>query len=256
MTKKIIGMLGVFIFSSFLLTTDLVATEITIAVSANVSYAIEPLKKAFHQTHPHTKVRVILGSSGKLTAQIRHGAPYQLFMSANMLYPHRLYSDKLALTKPIVYAQGSLALLSTTVRDYTSGIFILKDPSIHKIAIANPKTAPYGVATVEALKNAKLYRSLKDKFVYGESISQTVIYTTRATDIGIVAKSSLYAPQLLQYKEAIHWAEVDAQLYTAIDQGMVILKEGKDNNEVKAFYDFILSKEAKRILLAFGYRVL
>ncbi len=251
MTKKIIAMFGFFIFSSFL-----IAGEIIVAVSANVSYAIEPLKKAFHQRHPHTNVTVILGSSGKLTAQISHGAPYQLFMSANMLYPHTLYRDKLAMTKPIVYAQGALAILSTKERNYCAEIFILKDPSIQKIAIANPKTAPYGVATVEALKNAKLYKKLKDKFVYGESISQTVIYATRATDIGIVAKSSLYAPQLLQYKEAIHWAEVDEHLYTAIDQGMVILKEGKDNNEVKAFYDFMLSKEAKRILVAFGYRVL
>ena len=239
----------------FMFTNLLTAGEINIAVAANVSYAIEDLKQAFYKNHPETKIQVILGSSGKLTTQIRHGAPFGLFMSANVKYPTALYEEKIAITKPVVYAEGTLAILSVKKRNYCAEIFILKDPSIHKIAMANPKTAPYGVAAKEALDNARLYEKLKSKFVYGESISQTVIYATTAADIGIVAKSSLFSPQLSHYKEAIHWTEVDASLYTPIEQGMVILKDAKGNAEVKAFYDFMLSSKAKEILKQFGYKV-
>ncbi len=238
-----------------LLGNVLFASTITIAVAANVSYAIKPLIKAFNRLNPETKVNVILGSSGKLFAQMTHGAPYTLFMSADMKYPNTLYKNGMTVTKPVIYAQGALAMLSQKERNYSAKIEVLTSPDIKKIAIANPKTAPYGAAAVEALQNAKLYTLLKEKFVYAESISQTVTYATTAADIGIVALSSLYAPQMLQYKETTHWVDVEESLYTPIDQGMVILKNAKDNVEVKAFYDFMLSKKAKEILTSFGYKV-
>ena len=231
------------------------AGEITIAVAANVSYAIESLKKEFNVLHPETKVQVILGSSGKLTAQIKHGAPYGLFMSANMKYPEALYNDKVAVTKPVVYAQGALAFLSLKERNFDANMTVLKSKDIKKIAIANPQTAPYGVAAAEALKNAGVYEELKEKFVYGESISQTVAYATTAADIGIIAKSSLYSPQMSHFKESIHWSDINETLYTPIDQGMVILKKAEGNTEVKAFYDFMLSPKAKEVLKHFGYKV-
>ena len=244
------------VLSIFLTFSILYAGEISRAVAANVSYAIEALKKEFKTVHPETNIQVILGSSGKLTAQIAHGAPYDLFMSANMTYPDTLYKEKMAVTKPVVYAQGALAFLSEKEQSYGVGMVVLNSPAVQKIAIANPKTAPYGVAAVEALKNAKLYEALKEKFVYGESISQTVAYATTAADIGIIAKSSLYSPQMSHFKETIHWSDVDENLYRPIDQGMVILKRGEGNVEVKAFYDFILSQRAKEILKSFGYKVL
>ena len=232
------------------------AGQINIAVAANVSYAIEELKKEFNTLYPETKVQVILGSSGKLTAQIKHGAPFELFMSANMKYPQRLYKEGIAVTKPIVYAEGALAFLSVKKRDFCAEIDVLKEKDIQKIAIANPRTAPYGIATVEALKNAKVYDGVKEKFVYGESISQTVAYASTAADIGFIAKSSLYSPQMAHFKEGINWSDVDETLYTPISQGMVILKKGEGNSEVKAFYDFMRSAKAKEILKRFGYKVL
>ncbi len=232
------------------------AGEISIAVAANVSYAIEPLKKTFYILHPETKIQVILGSSGKLTAQIKHGAPYDIFMSANMKYPEALYEEKIAITKPLVYAQGALAYLSVKKQDFSKGMDILKDKNIEKIAIANPKIAPYGIATIEALKSANIYEEIKEKFVYGESISQTVAYATTAADIGFIAKSSLYSPQMAHFKEGIHWSDVDETLYTPISQGIVILKNGEGDSEVKAFYEFMLSKKAKDILKNFGYKVI
>ena len=238
-----------------LFSTYSMAGTIQIAVAANVSYAIDDLKKAFNKIHPDTKVQVVLGSSGKLTAQIKHGAPYQLFMSANMKYPEALYKDKVAVTEPVVYAQGTLAYLSNEAQDFSKGMALIKDENTKKIAVANPKTAPYGKAAVEAMKNASVYEEVKNKFVFAESISQTVSYTVTATDIGLIAKSSLYSPKMKQYKKGIHWAEVDSKLYTPIKQGIVILKKGEFNAEVKAFYDFILSQNAKKILIDFGYLV-
>ena len=243
--KKIVGII-------FLSLSILSAKEIQIAVAANVSYAIKDLKKAFHKKYPKTQVNVILGSSGKLTAQIKFGAPYGLFMSANMKYPNMLYKEKIAKTKPVVYAQGALALWSVKKQDYTKGISVLKNADIHKIAIANPKTAPYGEAAKELLENVKLYSVLKEKFVYGESISQTISYTSTVADIGLIAKSALFSPQMSRYKKNIHWSDINASSYTPINQGMVILKESE---EIRAFYDFILSSEAKEILKKFGYTI-
>lgn len=243
------------ILLSLLFALTLNAETINIAVAANVSYAIDELKAEFAKEHPETKIRVTLGSSGKLTAQIKNGAPYGLFMSANMRYPNALYTEGIAITKPIVYAQGGLAFLSVRKYDLSKGIVLLHNKQIKKIAIANPKTAPYGIATVEALKNAKIHEAIRSKFVYGESISQTVSYTVTATDIGIIAKSSLYSSKMKQFKENVHWMPLDPSLYTPIQQGIVLLKYANKNRAYQAFYNFILSPKAKAIFKKYGYLI-
>ena len=243
------------IVGTLLSVGSLSAGTITIAVAANVSYAMDELKTEFNKAYPKTKVEVTLGSSGKLTAQITHGAPYQLFMAADMSYPKALYTDGIATTKPRVYAQGTLSYLSSKPQDFSKGIRLVESPTIQKIAVANPKTAPYGKASVEAMKKVGLYEKVKNKFVFAESISQAVSYAVTATDIGFIAKSSLYSPQMAQYKEGIHWADVDTRLYTPINQGVVMLKNGEKNSEVKAFYDFVLADKAKEIFKKYGYLV-
>jgi len=238
-----------------ILSTLLNAGKITVAVAANVSYAINDLKKEFHTLYPNINVQIILGGTGKLVAQIKHKAPYDILMGANMMYPKSLYKSAEAITRPIVYAQGSLAYLSTKKIDFSKGITLLLSETIKKIAIANPKTAPYGEASVEALKNAKLYEKVKSKLVYGESISQTLTYAVRATDIGLIAKSALFSPNLAHLKKGLNWTELDPKLYTPIDQGIVLLKHGEKNAEASAFYAFILSQKAKTIFEKFGYIV-
>ena len=244
----------VLLFTAFL-ASPLFSGSINIAVAANVSYAIETIKKEFNKLHPDIKVIVTLGSSGKLTAQIKNGAPYELFMSANMKYPETLYDDKIATTKPIVYAQGSLAYLSIKEQDFSKGMNLLENSSINKIAIANPKTAPYGKAAVEAMRNAGVYKNIVEKFVYAESVSQTVSYTVTAADIGLIAKSALYSPNMSHFKEGINYSDVDSKLYTPINQGIVLLKSNKNANQVEKFYKFMLSAKAKKILNDFGYLV-
>ena len=238
-----------------LLSSFTMAESIKIAVSANVSYAINDLKKEFNRLYPDIKVEVTLGSTGKLTAQIKNNAPYQILMGANMVYPQTLYKEGFAVTRPLVYAKGALVYLSRKKQDFSKGIELLKSDNIKKIAVANPKTAPYGIASIEALKNAKIYNDIKSKFVYGESISQTVTYTMRATDIGLIAKSALYSPYMSHFKKGENWSDVDPKLYTPIDQGIVILKAGEKSKGVSAFYSFIFSKRASKIFEKFGYIV-
>ncbi len=239
------------LLSLALLASTLWSGEIKVAMAANVSYASDELIAEFNKLSPDTKVKITLGSSGKLTAQIKNGAPYDIFMSANMKYPASLYDDKIAVTSPVIYAQGALALLSTKKLDLSKGVAIVGDAKVAKVAVANPKTAPYGKAALEALENAGI--NITPKLVYAESISQTVAYAISAADIGFIAKSSLYDSKMKEYKEGIDWVPVDPKLYKPIDQGIVILKNAEQNSEAKAFYDFILSPKAKEIFARYGY---
>lgn len=243
------------IITLLITSSALLAGTINIAVAANVSYAMDELKAEFQKSNPDTKVLVTLGSSGKLNAQIVNGAPFGVFMSANMKFPQSLYDKKSAITEPVVYAQGEIAYLSVKPIDFTKGIALVTDPAITKIAVANPETAPYGKAAIEAMKKGGVYEAAKEKFVYAESISQVVTYAVTAADVGFVAKSSLYSSKMVIYKEGVNWASVDPKLYTPIKQGIVILKNGANNSEYKAFYDFILSQKAKDILKKYGYLI-
>jgi molybdate transport system substrate-binding protein len=234
----------------------LLAGVLNVALAANVSYAIDELKKSFHQKYPDIKISLTIGGSGKLSAQIQNGAPYDIFMSANMLYPQRLYQKKLALNKPRIYAEGALAMVSVKREDFSRGIALVTADNIKRIAIANPKTAPYGKATIEALKNAKLYTRVQKKFIYAESIAQTLSYTMHAAELGFIAKSALYSPKLHYLKENENWITVPTELYHPIAQGIVILEHAHNNPDAKKFYDFILSDEAKVIFKKYGYSVI
>ena len=238
-----------------LFTTATFAGKINVAIAANVSYAIDDLKKEFNRYYPDIKVDVTLGGTGKLVAQIRHNAPYQILLSANMDYPQALYESGDAITRPLVYAQGSLVYLSKKEREFSTLIEELKGKEIRRIAVANPKTAPYGKATFEALENAGVLEQVKPKFVYAESISQTVTYAMKATDIGIVAKSTLFSPKMKRFKEGKNWADVDPKLYHPINQGVVMLKKGEGSAEVSAFYAFLFSQTAEDIFQRYGYRI-
>lgn len=236
-------------------TTLLYSQTINIAVAANISYAIPQIVKEFNKLYPNTKVNTILGSSGKLTAQIFHNAPYDIFLSANMKYPQTLYKKKFTLNSPKIYAKGSLVLFSSQKRDFTKGLNILLDKNIKTIAIANPKTAPYGLAAKKVLVISKLYDSIKSRLIYGESIGQTLTYSVKVCDIGIISKSSLFHKSMKKYQLNDNYIEIDKNLYKPINQGIVLLKNAKNKIEAKQFYDFIFSTNARKILSKYGYIV-
>jgi molybdate transport system substrate-binding protein len=243
------------IFFILLISNFLYAKTINIAVAANVSYAIDEIKSEFNKLYPNIKVNITLGSTGKLTAQISHGAPYDMLMGANMMYPQALYKNKIAITKPVVYAQGGLAYFSIKDIDFSNGIEFLKNSNIKKIAIANPKTAPYGKAAIQSMKSANIYNDIRPKLIFAESISQAVSYAITSLDIGIIAKSSLYSKKMKKYKKDINWKEVNPKFYTPINQGIVILKNSNNSKEINDFYNFILSKQAKEIFKKYGYLI-
>ncbi|MEE3705056.1 molybdate ABC transporter substrate-binding protein [Campylobacter sp. CX2-8023-23] len=225
------------------------ASNLNIAAAANTAYALEEIKRKFTKLHPDAKINITLGSSGKLVAQIKNGAPFDLFLSANTSFADTLYKDGFAVDKPQIYTSGSVAILS--VRGYEPSLNSLKNKDIKTIIIANPKTAPYGAATIEALKNAGIYDEVKHKIVESNSIGDALNQTIKAGDIGFVAASALKTKQMLQYT---NYSILDSSLHTSIDQAMVILNNGKDNKLAKAFYDFILSKTAQDIFAKFGYK--
>jgi len=243
-----------FFLFSLLLGIALQANTVKLAVAANLSFAIKELSASFEKTHPNTHIATTIGGSGKLAAQILHSAPYDIFLSANTLYPQKLYTLKKGLREPKVYARGSLILLSVKPRELSKGLNILEASSIKRIAIANPKTAPYGKATLEALQNAHLYKKIQHKLIYGESIAQTLNYTLHASDLGFIAKSALYAPELQKFEQNRNWIDVPSNLYTPIEQGALLLTHAKNNKAAQAFYEYLFSREAQEILHKYGYQ--
>ena len=235
-----------------LLPLSALAGQITVAGAANVQFTLEELKAEFTK-ETGIDVKTVIGSSGNLTSQIENGAPFDIFMSADMDYPKRLYADGITSGEPKIYAYGYLVLWTLKDIDLSKGVAGLSDGSIRKIAIASPKLAPYGRQAVNAMKYNHLYPGIVSKLVYGESISQVNQFiTTQAADIGFTAKSIVLAPNM---KDKGKWMEVDPQAYKPIAQGVVVLKYAqKDHSkEAQAFYDFLFSAPAQEILKKYGY---
>jgi molybdate transport system substrate-binding protein len=230
------------------------AGEVKVAVAANVQSAFGDLTKAFNEDNPDIKLIPTFGPSGAFTTQIKNGAPFDVFLSADMKFPSELFDLGLAVEKPIIYAQGALALFTVQKLDISKGLELAKDAKVVKISIANPNTAPYGRASVEALKAANVYDAAEKKLVQAESIGQVVAQTTTAADIGFVAKSTFFG-EANEYKEGVNWVSVDPSLYTPIDQGIVIVKASEKNADAKKFYDFILGEKGRKVFVDFGYRV-
>jgi molybdate transport system substrate-binding protein len=237
-----------------LVSTAQAAESLTVAVAANVKYAFDDISAAFTK-ETGIAVTSVVSSSGKLTAQIKHGAPYDVFLSADMLYPATLHKDGFAVVAPKVYASGALVLWTNKTVDISKGLAVLSDATITRVAIANPKLAPYGRETIKALDYYQLKASVAPKLVYGESISQVNQYIdTKSVDIGFTAKSVVMSPEL---KTTGTWIDVPAESYEPIEQGMVILKYGAQNHgdAARKFYGFILSKKSRDILSQYGYKL-
>ncbi len=219
-----------------------------IATAANMQFAMEKLCKQF-EAETGIRPELILSSSGKLTAQIRNGAPFDLFVSADMSYPQTLFEEGFATAAPQVYGLGKLVLWSYN-ENLQPSIEILSTDSLKHLAIANPKTAPYGTAALEVIRHYNLGELLQDKLVYGESIAQTNQFVVSgAAELGFTSMSVVLSPQM---KGKGKWIEIPSHLHTPIKQGIVILKPG---DEAQIFYDFIFSASARSILQEFGYSV-
>jgi molybdate transport system substrate-binding protein len=230
-----------------------VKSQLIVAVAANVQFAMEELKSEFEKEN-NISVTIVLGSSGKLATQIEQGAPYDVFVSADIIFPRKLYEDGLAVRPPQIYTNGVLVLWTAKngklTTDLLQSLRIAK-----KIAIPNPKTAPYGIAAEEVLKYYNIYDIVKDKLVYGESISQTNMYIiSQAADLGFTAKSVVLSAEM---KNKGYWMDVDAKSYHSIQQAAVLLKHGNTVNEDASakFYNYLYSRAAKNIFKKYGYLI-
>ena len=225
--------------------------KLTIAASANMQYAMEELIEGF-ALESGIPCELIVGSSGKLTAQIVEGAPFDLFFSADMKYPREIYNQGLASGPPSIYAYGHLVLWSLDKELELTKEGLLSGEVSH-IAIPNPQTAPYGRAAVELLRGMGVYENIESKLVFGESVAQTNQFILSGTaELGVTARSVVSSPEADGKGQ---WIEADPSLYEPISQGLVHLK-GSDPEKKKwaqAFEDFLRSQIAIDILHKFGY---
>ena len=229
------------------------AGELTVAAASDLSFAFKELVPIFEQqTGEHVKLTV--GSSGNFYAQIQNGAPFDLYFSADIGYPKKLEEAGLVVAGSLyAYAVGRIVLWTGNEShlDLSKGLEILREPTIKKIAIANPKHAPYGRAAVAAMEYFKVYDQVKDKLILGENISQTAQFIeSGACDIGIVALSLAIAPAM---KTAGQYWEIPATAHSPLEQGAVILKQSKNPEAARQFLEFIKGPHGQEIMKRYGF---
>jgi len=236
------------------LGSPVLGAEISIAAASDLNFAFKEIVAEFEKNTGNT-VKLSLGSSGNLFAQLSNGAPFDVFFSADIGYPKRL--EEAGLAEPgtlYMYAVGRIVVWvpKGSPIDVTSlGINALQHPSVKKIAIANPKHAPYGRAAVAAMERYKVYDAVKDKLVLGENISQTAQFIqTGGADVGIIALSLAVAPAM---KETGTYWEVPPETYPRLEQGAVVLKAAKDVKNARAFLDFIKGPAGVAVLKRYGF---
>lgn len=238
----------------FLFTTFLYSESANIVSAANMKFVFEDLMEEYSKKYPNDKFKIEFNSSGKIVNDIINGRQYDLFLSANMDYPSKLYNLNLSATKPTLYATGGLILLLSDNKDLkVKRLKILTQSNIKEITIANNKTAPYGMATIEALKNANIYEKIKDKILYSTDASSVIGDVLWYGHAGILPKSAISVLPRGYNHEGINYIEIDKSLYTPIKQGFVFSKSGIDNNVAKRFVEFLLSTKGKEMLKQNGY---
>ena len=223
----------------------------TVAVAANFTATAKALQLKFASQTGH-KIKLSFGSTGKLYTQIIHGAPFDIFLSADNVRPAQLADKKLAVaSSEFTYATGKLALYGQVLdarAEFTSAMF--NNLEITKVAIANPKIAPYGAAALEVMQALQIYEQLKSKFVMGDNIAQTYQFTyTGNANLGFVALAQVVK------SEDIAYLPIPDNLHTPLKQNAILLERGKNNASAHAFIDFLQTQAAKEIIAEFGYGI-
>lgn len=229
------------------------AEVIRVYAAADLQFALRELADLYMKKYPEDKIELIFGSSGKGFAQIKAGAPYHIFFSADMKYAEELYKEGYAITKPKPYAIGRIVLWTRKDSGLDPSKFpeVLLDPRVKRIAIANWDHAPYGKASKEALEAYGVFQKVKDKLVIGENIAQTASYiSSGAADLGFIALSLAKAPEL--ERVGGYWL-VPEDKHKRILQGYVITKEGQKVASARRFYEFVASTEARKVFVKYGF---
>lgn len=246
--KKLLALL-LFLTGSFAF-----AQEITVAAAADMSAALPQLVDAYTKKTGQA-VKVSFGASGNLTNQIRNGAPFDVFLSADEEYPQQLIAEGLALKETLYrYAVGRLVLWvpNDSPLDLSKlGINALLDPSVKKISIANPATAPYGRAAAATLRHFGIYDQTSGRFVIGENISQAAQFVESGNaQAGLIALSHALAPAMKS--KGRYWT-VPLDAYPTLNQAVVVLSKSKQQGASRAFLEFLRGPEAASLLANYGF---
>jgi len=228
------------------------AEFIRVFAASDLQYALKEIAEIYRKKYPQDRVELVFGSSGKGTAQIRYGAPYHVFFSANMGYVEELYKEGHIITKPKLYAVGRIVVWVRKDSGLDPSRFpeVLFDQRVNRIAIANWKHAPYGKAAKEVLESYGVFEKVKDKLVLGENIAQTASYVySGAADLGIIALSLARAPAI--EKVGRFWI-IPEDRHSPILQGYGITKIGGNSQSTKRFYQFVQTPQARKIFIKYG----
>lgn len=227
--------------------------DITIAAASDLNFAIKDLIVEYEKQSGH-HVKLSLGSSGNFYAQLQQGAPFDLYLSADIGYPKKLEEADLTVPGTLYrYAVGRVVLWApkTSSLDVAKGLPLLRDPAIRKIAIANPKHAPYGRAAVAAMEHEHIYDNVKNRLVLGENISQAAQFIESGScDVGIIALSLAMAPAM---KSAGNYWEIPAAHHPPLEQGAVIMKQSKNQDAARQFLEFMKSARGQEIMIRYGF---
>lgn len=250
-----VGVLAIFLWSCGSGDNPDQGAPLRVAVAANVQFAMEEMASRYAM-ETGDSVEIIISSSGKLTTQIQQGAPFDLFISADTAYPEALVAAGRVHGEPRVYAYGKLVLWTTRAALADSlDMAVLQDSRVKKIAIANPRTAPYGAQSVRVLTQLGLLDALAEKLVYGESIAQTNQYIqSGACEVGFTALSVVMAPAL---RGKGWWVALDDSWYAPIAQSAVITRYGYEKHPAASaqFFAWIYSESGREILARYGYKL-
>lgn len=233
--------------------TTLRAEEALLAVAANFSAPMQQIATLFQKDTGHT-MKLSFGATGAIYAQIKNGAPFDVFLSADQSTAQKLGLEGMAVPNSrFTYATGQLALWSKQKDLVDDKGQILKSNSIQRIAVANPKLAPYGAAALETITRLGLLNELQPKLVQGDNISQTYQFVfTQNAPIGFVALSQIYANDAITSGSA--WI-VPSHLYKPIAQDAILLRKGSDNAAAKALMLYLKGDKARQIIKSYGYLV-
>ena len=226
------------------------AAETQVAVAANFTEPAKEIAAAFSAATGHKAV-LSFGATGQIYAQIAHGAPFEVFLSADAERPAKAEQEGLATPRTrFTYAVGRLVLFSKTAGLVDGAGAVLKTGKFAKIAIADPGAAPYGAAAIQTMQTLGVYEVLKPKVVQGASIAQTYQFVaTGAAEVGFVALS-----QVMGEPGGSRWV-VPERNHVAIEQQAVLLKTGEANPAAKAFLAFLKGPQAVAIIRRYGYEV-
>ena len=241
---------GVLLAFFLLHVSDALAKELRIAVASNFLLPLKALSKNFKESTGH-KVVVISGSTGKLYAQIKQGAPFDILLAADSIRPELLEKEGIGVPgSRFTYAVGRLALWSAdSTLPLKNDLQVLNHKNFRYLAIANPKTAPYGKAAEQVLRKKGFWEQIQNRLVRGENISQTFQFVmTGNADIGFIALSQLRKNQGLGFS----WI-VPQEWHDPIQQQCILLKRAKTNKAAQQFLNFIKSNRIQKQIESYGY---